>query len=154
MVYMAKKEWKTVGSLGHCTKYISFIVIAIPLWMATRKLRHQQQLKSILLPHGTSLKHGFLKFNVDAASFEDQQHFGIGIYIRDNQAQFVKAKTIFLPGLPEPSERSWSPRSFSCYIVGSRYESPSSNLWIWLQIPCWWHLFFPKGLVWIPSNPC
>ncbi|KAG5075837.1 hypothetical protein JHK84_057068 [Glycine max] len=69
-------------------------------------LRHQQQLKSILLPHGTSLKHGFLKFNVDAASFEDQQHFGIGIYIRDNQAQFVKAKTIFLPGLPEPSERS------------------------------------------------
>lgn len=42
----------------------------------------------------------FLKLNIDAALFIDQQCFGLGLCIRDHSSGFVRAKSFLLQGNP------------------------------------------------------
>jgi hypothetical protein len=46
----------------------------------------------------------FVKCNVDAAMFEEQRCFGIGMCIRDNRGHFLKAATFWHDGSPPPQE--------------------------------------------------
>ena len=69
----------------------------------------------------------FFKFNVDATLFKDQNRFGVGICLRGDEENFIKAKTFFNNGIPNPRttktwellqamgslpQRGWSERSF------------------------------------------
>jgi len=47
---------------------------------------------------------GYLKCNLDAALFGDQQCFGIGICIRNAQGQFIKVLTKWFKCYPSPLE--------------------------------------------------
>jgi ribonuclease HI len=47
---------------------------------------------------------GTVKCNIDAALFNDQHKFGVGMCIRNNQGRFVKAKTMWFDGNPPPKE--------------------------------------------------
>lgn len=46
----------------------------------------------------------FLKLNIDAALFIDQQCFGLGLCIRDHSGGFVRARSFLLQGNPDPRE--------------------------------------------------
>jgi ribonuclease HI len=46
----------------------------------------------------------YLKCNVDAAIFEEQRSFGIGMCIRDSHGNFIKASIKWYDGVPPPSE--------------------------------------------------
>ncbi|XP_024636060.1 uncharacterized protein [Medicago truncatula] len=47
---------------------------------------------------------GFLKCNVDAAIFSEQNRFGTGMCVRDQRGRFLKAATNWYEGCPPPQE--------------------------------------------------
>jgi hypothetical protein len=47
---------------------------------------------------------GTVKYNIDAALFNYQQKFGVGMCIRNDQGNFMKAKTMWFHGTPPPQE--------------------------------------------------
>jgi hypothetical protein len=47
---------------------------------------------------------GDIKCNLDAALFEEQQRFGVGMCVRDSQGNFMKAGTLWYDGLLSPTE--------------------------------------------------
>ncbi|KAG5060622.1 hypothetical protein JHK87_001651 [Glycine soja] len=50
----------------------------------------------------------FFKFNVDATLFKDQNRFGVGICLRGDEENFIKAKTFFNNGIPNPrTTKTW-----------------------------------------------
>ncbi|KAG4918444.1 hypothetical protein JHK85_056725 [Glycine max] len=53
---------------------------------------------------------GSLKCNLDVALFIDQNKFGIGFCMRDDQGTFIKARTELYPGTPTAHEAEKSMR--------------------------------------------
>ncbi|MCH81967.1 hypothetical protein A2U01_0002761 [Trifolium medium] len=47
---------------------------------------------------------GTIKCNIDAALFNDQHNFGVGMFIRNYQEKFVKAKTMWFLRTPPQVE--------------------------------------------------
>lgn len=47
---------------------------------------------------------GEYKCNIDGAIFKDRGIFGIGLCVKDHTGAFVKAKSLWFPGIPTPQE--------------------------------------------------
>jgi hypothetical protein len=71
---------------------------------------------------------GTVKCNIDAALFNDQQKFGVGMCIRNDQGNFMKAKTMWFHGTPPPQEAEawawalrecmfWLGELYSCVVI-------------------------------------
>ncbi|KAH1104485.1 hypothetical protein GmHk_13G039239 [Glycine max] len=60
----------------------------------------------------TSPHQGFSKCNLDGAIFAEANTFGAGFCLRDPHKNFIKAKTLFAPGIPSPedAEHGHSPK--------------------------------------------
>lgn len=92
-------------------------VVAFSLAMQT--LHQWQQLNSVHQTHQPSTSknntqwtpppHNFLKCNLDAAIFNDNNLFGVGICLRDNNGCFFKAITLTANGKPTLKEvEAWA----------------------------------------------
>ena len=75
-------------------------------WRATRKQPQitEQQRNDQLYVQWQPPTEGYVKCNIDAALFGDQQCFGIGMCIRNTQGRFVKALTKWFECYPSPLE--------------------------------------------------
>ena len=59
------------------------------------------------IPHKSWKKpnQGYIKCNIDASIFKDQNAFGAGVCTRDSQGTFLKARTMWFPGIAEQHEK-------------------------------------------------
>ena len=75
-------------------------------WLSVRKKNHTNTLPpQVAATYVWNPPHtGSLKCNLDVALFIDQNKFGIGFCMRDDQGTFIKARTELYPGTPTAHE--------------------------------------------------
>lgn len=74
-------------------------------WSAAQQITNQYQdnkLSTRQIISWTKPEAGWIKRNVDATIFNDNQSFGVGMIIHNDQETFIAAKTQAQSGIPEP----------------------------------------------------
>lgn len=75
-------------------------------WSAARALSnlHHEHHHQIMLSSWSKPAPGYIKINIDAASFKDINKYDVSVCIRDDQSNFISAKSLHYEGTPEPRE--------------------------------------------------